>query len=41
MPTLTPAADNQQIQVVMPADEATAESLDTMRRRRSGALRAI
>lgn len=36
-----PAADNQQIQVLMPADDATAESLDAMRRRRSGALRAV
>ncbi|WP_328527263.1 helix-turn-helix transcriptional regulator [Nocardioides sp. NBC_00368] len=36
-----PAADNQQILVMMPADDATAESLDTMRRRRSGALRAV
>jgi transcriptional regulator with XRE-family HTH domain len=36
-----PAADNQQILVLMPADEATADSLDAMRRRGSGALRAV
>lgn len=36
-----PAADNQQIQVLMPADDATSEALDAMRRRRSGALRAV
>ncbi|MFE7227748.1 helix-turn-helix domain-containing protein [Nocardioides sp. NPDC057577] len=36
-----PAADNQQILVLMPADTATAESLDAMRRRRAGALRAV
>ncbi|GGR50331.1 transcriptional regulator with XRE-family HTH domain [Nocardioides luteus] len=34
-----PAADNQQLQVLMPADEATAEALDLLRRRR--ALRAV
>lgn len=36
-----PAADNQQILVLIPADEATAEALDAMRRQRSGALRAV
>jgi hypothetical protein len=36
-----PAADGQQLVVLLPADDTTAEAVNRMRRAATGALRAV